>query len=139
MCLTLSDTDSMNSKYYGNCKVYVKSESLWKNLDEQGVIYTGIHKSKYYRADFSWYIKIKFKGDNIETMYNIIPYKSKVVYVEYQILNVSPIRQNINNYPRKEKNCGDDSNMVILDNGSLCDTTISGNIDSVSNTIPEST
>ena len=103
MCLTLSDTDSMNSKYYGNCKVYVKSESLWKNLDEQGVIYTGIHKSKYYRADFSWYIKIKFKGDNIETMYNIIPYKSKVIHVKEYILNFSSIRQKINSYPRKEK------------------------------------
>ena len=37
---------------------------------------------------------MKIKGGNIGTMCNMIPYKSKVVYVEYGILKVSFIRKN---------------------------------------------
>ena len=59
-------------------------------------------------------MRIKVKGENIETMYNIIPYKSKVINVESYILNFSPIIQNRNAYPRKENDCGDDSSMVLL-------------------------
>ena len=34
-------------------------------------------------------------------MCNMIPYKSKVIYAEYCILDVSPIKHSINAYPRK--------------------------------------
>ena len=37
-------------------------------------------------------MKIEVKGDNVEKMYNMIPYKSKVINVEYYILNLSHIR-----------------------------------------------
>ena len=47
-------------------------------------------------------------------MYSMIPYKSKEIHVENVILNVSPIINNINSYPRKENNFGDDSSMVLL-------------------------
>ena len=36
-----------------------------------------------------------------KTMYNMIPYKSKVVHSEDNILNLSPIIQKINSYPSK--------------------------------------
>ena len=42
------------------------------------------------------------------------PYKSKVMHVEYDILNFYSIIQNINYYPREENNCGDDSSMFLL-------------------------
>ena len=45
----------------------------------------------------------------------MIPYKSKVMHTEYDILNFSPIIQKINSYPRKENNYGDDSSMFLLD------------------------
>ena len=59
-------------------------------------------------------------------MYNMISYKSKAMHVEDDIINLSPIRQKINPYPRKENNCGDDSSMVLLYDGHLSDTIISG-------------
>ena len=63
-----------------------------------------------------------------KTMYNIIPYKSKVMHAEDDnILTFSPTRHKINAYPRKENNCGDNSSMVLLDDKHLGDTTISGN------------
>ena len=38
-----------------------------------------------------------------KTIHNMITYKSKVVHNEEDIINLSPIRQNRNYYPRKEK------------------------------------
>ena len=52
-------------------------------------------------SDVSRSIKIKVKGGNIKTMYNIIPYKSKMVNVEDGILKISSIIKKINAYPRK--------------------------------------
>ena len=46
----------------------------------------------------------------------MIPYKSKVVHAEEDIIHLYPIRQKINSYTRKENNCGDDYIMVLLDN-----------------------
>ena len=68
----------------------------------------------------------------------MVPDESKVMHIEDDILNFSPIRQNRNTYPSKEKNCGGRSSMVILDNNNLCYTIISGNKDLSSNNIPES-
>ena len=48
---------------------------------------------------------------------------------EDDILNFYPTRQKIDDYPRKENNCGDDLNMVLLDDEHLGDTIIAGNTD----------
>ena len=52
-----------------------------------------------------------------------------MINVEGDIINFFPIRHNRNAYPRKEKNCGDDSIMVIIDDKNLGNTIITGNID----------
>ena len=36
-------------------------------------------------------LKIKVKGDNIATMYNMVPYKLNLIHIEYYILNLLPI------------------------------------------------
>ena len=90
MCPTLSDNAAMNNKYYEKCTEYSTSEIIWENLYDQGVIDTGIKKSKYHWEDFSWSIKIKVKGGKIETMYNMAPYKSKMMHVEDYRIN-SPL------------------------------------------------
>ena len=59
MCLTLSPTSTMNNRYYVKGKSYDTSESCWETLYDEGVIYTGIHKSKYHWADASWSMKTK--------------------------------------------------------------------------------
>ena len=89
-------------------------------------------------SDFSQGIKIKVKGGNIETIFNMILYKSKVVHVEDGILKVSSIRKNINAHTRKENNCGDDFSMVILYGEHLGDTTIDSNTYLMINIILES-
>ena len=61
-------------------------------------------------------------------MYNMIPYKSKVMYAEDDIQNFSPIRHNINAYPRKENRCCDESSMVLLDDEHSGNTITAGNI-----------
>ena len=38
----------------------------------------------------------------------MIPYKSKVMHTEDDTINLPPIINKINAYPRKERNCGDD-------------------------------
>ena len=91
----------MNNKYYVKCKAYVTPGSPWEMFYDQVVIDTSIQKSKIYSSDISWSIRIKVKGDNIETMYNMILYNWKVMQIGYDILNLSPIIQNINEYPRK--------------------------------------
>ena len=98
---TLSATDTMKNTYYGECKAYATPKSLWEILYDQGVRDTGFHKQKYHWADVYWIIKIKVKGDNIATMYNMLPCKFKVIYVEDDIKNLSPIIQNRNAYPRE--------------------------------------
>ena len=70
-------------------------------------------------------------------MYNVIPYKSKLMHVEYGILKVSFIKRNRNADPRKENRCGDDSSMVLLYVEHLGDTIISGNTDLRGNIILE--
>ena len=55
------------------------------------------------------------------------PYKLKVMNVEYDIVNLSPIRQKTNFYPREDNNCGDDSRMVLLGEGHLSDMVIPEN------------
>ena len=70
-------------------------------------------------------------------MCNMISYKSKVIHVEYDILNVSPIRLNRNAWNSKENNCGDEYSMVFLYEDNLCDTIIAGNADFSSNNIME--
>ena len=61
-----------------------------------------------------------------KTMYNMIPYKSKMVHAEEYIINFSPIIHK-KSHPRKENNYGDDSIMFILDDKHLGDIIIAGN------------
>ena len=70
-------------------------------------------------------------------MYNMIPYKSKVMHIEDNIMFFSPTIYNINDYPQEEINFGDYSSMVFQDDGHLCDTIISDNTDLISNNVPE--
>ena len=50
-----------------------------------------------------------------------------MIRIENDSLNLSLIRHNINVYPLKENNYGDDSSIVLLDGGHLGDTIITGN------------
>ena len=70
-------------------------------------------------------------------MCNMVPYKLKVMYVEDDILNFSPIIQNKNGYHSEEKNCGDDSIKVLPYDNQWCDNIISGNSDISGNNILE--
>ena len=88
---------------------------------------TGIHKSKYHWVDFSWSIKLEVKRDNIATMYNMVPYKLKVMHVEYDTLICFPIIKNRNSYPKEENNCVDESVMVLLYDEHLCENIIAWN------------
>ena len=72
-------------------------------------------------------MKINVKGDSIETMYSMIPNKSKVMHFEVDIINFSPIRHKIYAYHRKENNCGDESSIILLDYDQLGNTIINGN------------
>ena len=60
-------------------------------------------------------------------MYNMIPYKSKVIHVEDGMINVFPIRNNRNVYPSKQNICGDDSSTVLINDEHLGDTIIATN------------
>ena len=71
----------------------------------------------------------------LKTMYNMIPYRSKVIHAEYHILNFSPIRHKINAYPSKLNKRGDFSSIVLLDDEHLGDTIIAGNTDIIDNRI----
>ena len=64
-------------------------------------------------AIFSRSIKIKVKGGNIEIMYNVVPYKLKVMNAEDDILNLSPTRQIRNDYYREDNKCGDNFSLVV--------------------------
>ena len=48
MCHTHPANDTINNKYYYKSKEYFISEILWEIFYDRGVIYTNIHKSKYY-------------------------------------------------------------------------------------------
>ena len=61
-----------------------------------------------------------------------------MINVEYDIINFSPIGQNINSYPKEDNNSGDDSSMVLMCESHVCDTIITDNTDLGSNNIPES-
>ena len=71
-------------------------------------------------------------------MYNMISYESKMMRVEDDILNLSSIINNRNAYPRKENNCVDDSNVVLIYDYHLGDTIIAGNKYLSGNTMMES-
>ena len=71
----MSDNSEMNNTHYVKGKVHATSDIIWETLYYQGVIDIEIHKSKYHWSHFHWSTKIKVKGDNIETIYNMIPYK----------------------------------------------------------------
>ena len=49
----------------------------------------------------------------MEIVYNIVAYKSKVIHVEYDTLNVYPIRNKINAYPMEWNNCVDYSITIL--------------------------
>ena len=68
----------------------------------------------------------------------MVAYKLKVMNDEEDKLHFSPIRQNINDYPREENNCGDDSDIFIPYFRHVCDTVIADSIDLSSNKISES-
>ena len=68
----------------------------------------------------------------------MIPYKSKVIHVEGNILNFSPLIQNRNAYHWKEDYFGDGSSMVFLDDKHLDNNIISGNTYPSGNRILES-
>ena len=133
MCPTLSDTATTKNTYFGKCKSYATSDTLWETFYDQGVMDTSIHKSKYHRAYVYWSIKINAKGGNITIVYTMVAYKSKVIHVEDYTLNFSPIRQNTNGSPSKDTNCGDDSSTSIPDDWQLWDTVIPENTDLSSN------
>ena len=56
-------------------------------------------KNNYWKG-VSLSIKMNTKGGNMEIVYNMVAYKSKVIHVENYTLNSSPIRHNSNAYPR---------------------------------------
>ena len=58
-------------------------------------------------------------------MYNMVPYGLKVMNIEDDILNVSPIVQNINSYPSEYNKRGEEYSMVLLDDQHLCETVLS--------------
>ena len=70
-------------------------------------------------------------------MYNMVYHLSKAIHVENDILNLSPIRQNRNAFPREGNSCGYDSSMIIIYDEKLCDTIIYGNRDLSGNKIME--
>ena len=49
------------------------------------------------------------------------------MHVEGAIIHFDHIRQNRNAYPMKEKNCSDDSSIVLLDEYHLGNTIVAGN------------
>ena len=53
MCPTISETTTIDIKYYGKDEVDATPESLSKLFYDQGVIKTGTHKSKYHWEDVS--------------------------------------------------------------------------------------
>ena len=65
----------------------------------------------------------------------MVTYKLNPLKIEYDILNLSHIRQNRDNYPRGDNNCGDELSMFLIDDGHLCDNIITGNKDIRSNNI----
>ena len=89
-------------------------------------------------SDISWSGKLKVKEDNIQTMYSMTPYKSKVMHIEDDILNLSLNIQNKNYYHRKYNYCGDDSSMDHMYDKHLGDTIVSGNKDLRGNRMMES-
>ena len=138
MCLTLSATIKMNNTYYGKCKVYFISESIQENSYDQGVMDTGIHKTKYHWAEVYLSITIKVIEDNIAILYTMIDYRLKVIHDDDDTLHLFPRIQNSNAYTKEENNCGDDSIMFLPYDGHMGDTVISENTDLSSNKIPES-
>ena len=99
-------------------------------------MYTVIHKSKYHWVEVSWTFKNKVKEYNISIVYTMVAYKLKVINSEDDTLNFSPMRQNINDYPREDNNCGDESIIVLQYDGHLCDTIIVDNTDIMINKFP---
>ena len=59
------------------------------------------------------------------------------MHVEDETINLHPIIQNRNAYPREENSCGYYSSMVILDDHNLHNNVILDNTDIRSNNIPE--
>ena len=53
MCTTLLANATINNMYYGKCKAFDISKFLWETLYYQGVMDTGMHKSKYHWSDVS--------------------------------------------------------------------------------------
>ena len=86
MCPKLLFNTTLNNTYHGNTKAYETSDIVWGLVYDYGVMYTEIH--------VSWSIKMKVMGDNIATMYNMVPYKLKAMHVKDDILNFPPIRNN---------------------------------------------
>ena len=75
MCTTLLANATINNMYYGKCKAFDISKFLWETLYYQGVMDTGMHKSKYHWSDVSWSIKIKVKEGNVKIFYIMVAYK----------------------------------------------------------------
>ena len=109
------------------------------NMYYQGVIDTVIYKSNYYWTDVYFSIKINIKKGIISIVYNTRAYKSKVIHVENYILNLSPIRNNVNDYPRVDNKVSDDCNNVLLYYRFWCSTGIPKNVFVRSNSIPPRT
>ena len=67
----------------------------------------------------------------------MVPYRLKVMHVEYYIINSSPIIHKWSSYSREDNNFGEDSIMVLLYDEHSCDTIISDNTDIIINNVPE--
>ena len=61
-------------------------------------------------------------------VYIMLSFKLKVMRYEYDAINFSLMRHNINAYPREENNCGDDSIMFLTYYRHVCDTFITDKI-----------
>ena len=70
MCPTLSATVIMNNTHSFKDKAHATQEIIGGKYD-QGSIDNVIHKPKYHWSYVSCSIKIKVKGDNFVTMYNM--------------------------------------------------------------------
>ena len=67
----------------------------------------------------------------------MVAYKSKLIRVEDDTLNFSPIRYNSDSYPREDNKCGGYYSVVFTYDGHLWDTFISENTYIRNNIIPE--
>ena len=123
----MSETSTMDYKYYFGCTTYARSYIWCENLYCYYLIYSVSHNSKYHWTDDSCSIKIKVKGVNIKIVYNMLDCELRMIHVEYDTIKSFPFRQNNNVYTISDNKYDDGSCIVISDEGFLCNTIIPEN------------